>query len=276
MSITLNPTQTYNAGGFFNIETTGFIQGTALDDPATRYRLAGGPLAATETLPMWGGVGIVENVPLGGLASSMGGTIKRALTTAVLTGFSVFDQNHAMIISAGNPVPLASPGMLTNFYRIGSRARIVVQAASSLVSMEGNPINASVSWDTTNQRLIPYSTPTVSAGAYNNTTGAVTLTTSAPHGLVPGDTIFVSAAAGTGSFASINGPQTLVTGTGGTSLVFNVATGLTMTITGATVGTGGLLDVNVLEMQIGNSKVVTWNGTVATWNNQGSTAVIEL
>ena len=44
-NITINPSLTSNALGSFNIASTGYIQGTALDNPAVRYQLAGGVLA---------------------------------------------------------------------------------------------------------------------------------------------------------------------------------------------------------------------------------------
>ena len=63
-SVTINPFA-HNAGnaGLFNVTSKGFRQGTAMADPSTRYRLRQGLLATTETIPMWGGVGIYEFIP---------------------------------------------------------------------------------------------------------------------------------------------------------------------------------------------------------------------
>ena len=52
--------------GLFNTTANGVRQGTAYADPSTRYRLRAGILAQTETIPMWGGVGIYANIPGGG------------------------------------------------------------------------------------------------------------------------------------------------------------------------------------------------------------------
>lgn len=281
-NIAFNPQVTTVAGGSFNVQSTGYIQGTALQDPAIRNELAGGFLGDDETIPMWGGVGISEFIPgvSGEPNAVLGGAISRAtaLTGAnALTGFSVFDQNHSAFNTPQSPVPLSGTGMLVNFYRLGSLARLAVKCSPNLSALAGSKIAASVSWDFTNQMLVPYSAPTFSSGAYSGTT--VTLETTAAHGLLPGDTIIVSAATGTGSFAAINGTYTLIAGTTGTTLKYTIASGLTLTITGATLATGGLLStVRVLDVQIGNSMTVSYDSVTgfATWNRSGNAAIILL
>ena len=62
-NIAFNPNITTVSAGMFNTSSVGLVQGTAYPDPAIRYKLAGGTLASTETLPMWGGVGIYTDVP---------------------------------------------------------------------------------------------------------------------------------------------------------------------------------------------------------------------
>lgn len=281
-NIPFNPQVTTVAGGSFNVQSTGFIQGTALQDPAIRNELAGGWLDTDETIPMWGGVGLYEFIPgvTGEPNEVLGGAIGRATAltgTKALSGFSVFDQNHAAFNTPQSPVPLAGSGMLVNFYRLGSLARLAVKCSPNLSAIRGSKIAASVSWDFTNQMLVPYSAPTFDSGTYS--TPNVSLVTAAPHGLLPGDTIIVSGAAGTGDFADINGVHTLITGTTGSTLVFAIEAGLTMTLSGATITTGGqLTTVRVLDVQIGNSMTVAYDDTTgfATWNRSGNTAVILL
>lgn len=152
--ISINPSLTTNAAGSFNIQSLGFIQGMALDDPSVRNELAGGYLDAAETLPMWGGVGIEELVA--DVGQSRGPSIKRAATNVLLTGFSVFNQNHAAISSPQSPVPLTPSGMLVNFYRFGTGARIPLKIDPALVSLEGGIITQQVSWDFANQMIIAY------------------------------------------------------------------------------------------------------------------------
>lgn len=78
---------------------------------------------------------------------------------------------------------------------------------------------------------------TIVSGTYTSGTGAVTLTTGQPHATRPNNTFVLSNAAGTGSFASLNGTWTATSGTvtGGTTLTFTAPTGLTLTITGGTI-----------------------------------------
>lgn len=288
-SITFNPVITTNAAGSFNIESAGYVQGTALDQPSIRNTLAGGVLKSTETLPMWGGVGISELIAgaTGQPSEVLGSLITRATnntahTTGQLTGFSVFDQNYSAINSPQSPVPLSGTNMQVNFYRLGSGARICVQADASLVSLEGGLITQQVSWDFVNQLLVPYvGTLTVSSGTYNNTTGVVTLTMSAPITFGPGDAVIVSSLTGTGAYAGLDGTFTALAGTTGSTVVYNAGAGVgASTITGGslTLGSGAssALPVDVIDINVGNSMTVSYNATTgfATWNRSGSCAVI--
>jgi len=283
-TININPAATQVAGGTFNTTSVGLIQGTAYPDPATRYALAGGVLLASETLPMWGGVAIFEQVPgaAGGVSSTMGPPVGRSTTVTggskPITAFSVFDQAYGMVNTPESPVQLAASGGQVMYYRLGSKARIAVKADPNLVSLRGGLVNASVSWDFVNQQLIPYSAPSFSAGSYNSGTGNVTLTTAAPHGLQPGDQIIVSAVTGTGAdLALANGQFTLLAGTTGSTLVYSVGTGHTISsITGATLSTGAALPVEVLDIQADNCMTVSFDSVTgyATWNRSGAAAVI--
>lgn len=280
MAINVNPANTQSAPGTFNVSSTGLIQGTAYPDPATRYSLAGGTLLSSETLPIWGGVAIFEQVPgaAGGVSATMGPPVGRSTTVTggskPITAFATFDQAYGMINTPESPVQLAAGGMQVMFYRLGSKVRLAVKADANLLSLRGGLVNANVSWDFVNQQLIPYSAPTFSSGSY--ATPNVTLVTAAPHGLLPGDQIVVSGATGTGSFAAINGQFTLLAGTTGSTLVYAIAPSLTLTITGATLGTGAALPVEVLDVQDTNCMTVSYDsGTgFATWNRNGAAAVI--
>ena len=95
---------------------------------------------------------------------------------------------------------------------------------------------SSVSWS-------PLST-TISSGSYTTGTGAVTLTTAASHGLGVGDTFTIASAAGTGSFAALNGTFITTAGTTGTTLNFSIVTGLTITISGGNVTTSSATRIN--------------------------------
>jgi hypothetical protein len=91
----------------------------------------------------------------------------------------------------------------------------------------------------------------ITAGTYNSGTGLVTLTVSSPNKqyFYPGQTVAVGGATGTGSFASINGSfATTPAPNGTTTITYTIATGLTMTITGANVEANGLPLTNPLPL----------------------------
>lgn len=286
-NVTINPLATTNAQGSFQTSSVGTVQGTFYDDPAVRYALAGGVLASAETLPLWGGVGIFEDIPgvTGGPAGVLGGTVGRAnsLTgSKALAGFSVFNQAHAMIQSPQSPVPLTPSGGQVNFFRFGSGARIAVACDPILADLVGDPTNTQVSWDFVNQLLVPFvGTLTISSGTYVSGTGVVTLTMSAPITFGPGDAVVVSGLTGTGAFASLNGTFTALAGTTGSTVVYNAGSGLgAATITGGslTLGSGAssALPAKVLEVLVGNSMTVAFDPVTgfATWNRSGTTAII--
>ena len=288
-TINVNPIATTNAASYFSTQTEGLYQGVAFDDPEVRFALAGGVLGPNETLPMWGGVGISETVVAGqnGAQTTLGGIITRATTETAaasgqLTGFSVFNQAHNWIATPSSPVPTALPGMTVPFFRLGTGARIAVAADPALVSLETGVITQQVSWDFVNQRLVPYvGTLTISSGTYVTGTGVVTLTMSAPITFGPGDAIIVSGLTGSGAFASLAGTFTALAGTTGSTVVYNAGSGLgAAAITGGslTLGSGAssLLPVKVLRFDPSNAKTVSYASATgyATWNNNGSAAVI--
>lgn len=292
-NIAFDPYKTTTGLGSFSVQSDGYVQGCAMDDPSSRFALSGGILASTETLPMWGGVGVSDaTAPFtGGPASAATGTlVTRATTltayaTGTLTGFSVFDQNYSGINTPSSPVPLVGSGAQVNFYHLGSFARIPVAMDPSLVSAEGKVVTQNVSWDFVNQLLVPYiaSALTISSGTYNNTTGVVTLTMSAPITFGPGDAVVVSSLTGTGAYASLNGTFTALAGTTGSTVVYNAGAGAgASTITGGSLslgsGAGSILPVKLLKVQVGNSLTVSWDpvAKTATWNRSGSCALIQI
>lgn len=287
-SIVINPSQTTNAAGSFNISSTGWIQGVALDDPALRNELAGGILAPTETLPMWGGVGISETAtPVSASPpfpiSSLGGYITRATTIGQssvngLTGFSVYNQDHAAINTPQSPAPLVYSGGLVNFFRLGSGIRIPLLCAESLVAaLEGNIIGTQASWDFNGQQLVPYVAPypanVLTAASWASTGGGqVTFTTTTSHGVAVGDFFTISGMVPAG----YNGDYVAITGTTGSTLIAAQATNPgSETVLGTLVAGGGAVPVRILEVSDANSMTVQYSPTTgfATWNRTGTVAV---
>lgn len=286
-SISFNPIATTNAAGSFSTTTEGWIQGTALQDPAIRNQLAGGYLDPAETIPMWGGVGVSVQIP--GAANtpqvSYGPSIKRAtnVTAAAaltLAGFSVFDQDHAMLTSPQQQVPVALSYNSVHFYRLGSDARIIVKCDPALLTLEGGIEGAQVSWDFGAQQLCPFVAAypanvfTALTRALVGGTYVATATTTTAHGIAVGDDITVSGQTPT----AYNGNWKAIAGTAGSTLVWN--TGLTAdpgasTVLGQVNAGGGALPVKVLQFNT-NSMTIDYNPATGaiTWNRQGTAAAI--
>lgn len=293
-NFSLNPLLVTSAPGTFAVQSEGYIQGTAMDDPAVRYALAGGVLNSSETLPMWGGVGIYEDVPYPPVQTSfpqdnLGALVGRAATTAAVQGFSVFNQAHAWITTPQSQVPTAGTGMGVNFYRLGSGARIVVKADPALASLEGGPTNVTTgfTWDCTAQVLQPYeaSASTLSITGITVANGVATVTLSGALSgwtFTAGDTVVISGAtnSGTAPVGLLNTAQKIASVTDSTHFTLALPTnqGTWGTIAGTIVLNygGGALAVKLLRLNIGNSMVVNYDGVnnYATWDRAGTTAVI--
>lgn len=102
-TLSLNPMTTTNALGSFSVQSDGYIQGVALDDPANRFNLSSGTVVSTETKPMWGGLAIAELLP-GNQSSPRGSNIRRAVSVDELEGFTVFNQAHNGLTTPQSPV----------------------------------------------------------------------------------------------------------------------------------------------------------------------------
>lgn len=290
--ISINPfIQTVGNNGLFGVKSDGVRQGTAYPDPATRNAQRTCILAESETLPMWGGIAVYENIPgvAGDPNSVLGPVVGRAnsLTgSKAIAGFSVFDGAYGMVTSPQSTVPLIGSFGQVMTYALGSRARIAVQCDPVLVDLRGDPIGSQVSWDWVNELLVPYegSALTISSGTYNSTTGIVTLTMSAPIDFGPGDAIVVASLTGTGTnLATLNGTWTAAAGTTGSTVVYQAPTGEgAITITGGSLtlgsGTASALPVKVLEVMDSNCETVMYDPVTgfATWDYNGACAIIQI
>jgi hypothetical protein len=279
---------TTNAAGSFSTQSDGFVQGMAMDDPSVRYYLSGGVLAATETLPMWGGVPIIESIPLTGNGST-GGVITSATTVANMTGFTVFNQATNWITTPQSECPSAGPGMMIPLYRFNSGARIPVKCDPGLAAaILGGSVIQQVSWDFNNRCLQAYdaSTGTVSVtsitSSYSSTTGLYTfVVVCAAASLVAavGDFINVSGVTGTGA-SLVNGDQIVTAFTDNEHFSFQIAAASGAIATGALSGTivlnegVGAINVKILGVNQGNSMTVAYDGTNVHWVQGGTTALI--
>jgi hypothetical protein len=282
-TLTVSPTFTNQAAGTFGVSWDGLVQGTAYPDPETRFALRSGWLSNNETIPMWGGVGLYAEVPgvSGGPVTAQGAQVGRATSisgTLPLLGFSVFDQAYGMVNSPSSPVPLIGSYGQVMYYLLGSGARIAVQMASSLVSLEGGLINAQVSWDFNYQQLIPYQAA-FNANVLTNSTwastngGQVTFTTTTNHGVAVGSYFTISGCIPAG----YNGDYVAITGTTGSTLVAVLLTNPgAITTEGTLVAGGGALACKIERVYASGCMTVNQpdvNNNVS-WNRNGAAAVI--
>ncbi|QBY43982.1 hypothetical protein QE197_10945 [Arsenophonus nasoniae] len=152
-TISFDPWKTQ--GGFsnsFNVESDGLTQGDAQDDYAVKSQLCTGHIDKKFTGAMWGGYGILEQIP--GITTTSTGSIISAATATQINGFTVFNQAYHGLITASSPVPqFTSPGTV-HYYRLGSNARIPlpITAAVAALANEDSPTPVDASdfvWDTT-------------------------------------------------------------------------------------------------------------------------------
>jgi hypothetical protein len=287
-SIAFTPMATTNAAGLFSLTESGLVQGIAHPDPSSRNFLAQGYLSSTETLPMWGGVGIYENVPLSTGDQAVGGQVGRATSLSTLTGFSVFDQAVNGLSSPQSEVPQYATGMTVNFYRLKSGARIAVACDPALVSLDGGLISQQVSWDYTAQRLVAYtpaySAATITGATWANTSGGrttFTVGTDLSATLSAGSTIDVSGVVSTGgSGVGFNGSFVVVSVTSTTVVVTQALSTSPGTYSsgGSIAAGGGALPVTVLRVIGSGCKTVNYNAATnqVTWNNNGACALIQI
>lgn len=278
MSVTLTPMITGNAFGLFGVQTEGLIQGFAQDDPAIRFLLTQGTIGGS--LPMFGGMAVSNLIPTVGNPGVASATVQPATSLATYSGISVFNQSHALIVTPNQRVPLGYTNQSINFYRRGSNARIAVKCAPSLISLDGGLISQQVSWDFYGHQLVPYiaayAANVITAATYAS--GASTFTTTSAHGVAVGDYFTITGM----TPAGWNGTYIAQTGTTGSTLVgilqptAQTATPGSVTVYGSLAAGGGAFPVSVIDILTGGSKVINLDptGTIATWNNSGTAAVI--
>lgn len=158
MAISFSPFATYTATGTFGVQSQGYIQGTAIPNPAYRTKLASGVVSSTSSVPLYGGYAVTESLPAttNTANSLLGNVIAPAATTgANIQAFVVFNQAHNGVISTGNDVPLYDKNTTVNYYRVGSGAEIILKIdptfAATLLS---GTVSPELYWDFTNQQLV--------------------------------------------------------------------------------------------------------------------------
>lgn len=284
-NLSLNPMATTNAAGSFGVQSDGFIQGVALDDPANRFNLASGTVAATETKPLWGGLPVAELLP-GVNSSPRGSTIRRAASLAELEGFTVFNQAHNGLTTPQSPVPLYASGMSVSFYRLGSNMRVPLKASAQVVALgtAGASVKTPLAWDFVNNQVTTaaaaaFSGSDIATTAVTYSNGVATATTASAHGLTAGQYVKISGVAP----AAYNGTVVVLTVTSATTFTYAPASApggsaTTQGTIGAVAQADITLPVKVISIENGNSKTVSYDSATGflTWNNTGSCALVLL
>lgn len=172
MSVTLNPMAVSNAAGSFYVSSQGYVAGTVWPNAATRNFLQQGTIDpnASGSAYFYGGVGITaKTVNPGGspaLNNALQSMLDLATAIANLTGFAVFDQSPAGIQTPTSQVPLYSPGQSLSFFTFGDGACIALPiSAANAANLLAVAKNTPLSWDYTNQVVIPYTSSGGNAGA---------------------------------------------------------------------------------------------------------------
>lgn len=281
-NISLNPMVTTNALGSFGVQSQGWYQGVALDDPAIRFSMAAGYVSAAETLPMWGGLPITEMVP-GVAARPVGAEVRRATALANLTGFSVFNQANNGLVTPQSTVPTYSQDMSVSFYRLGSGARVPLPVSAAIIQQQatGLPVNYPVSWNFITGQIDKFTTIAADTAttALTFTNGVATGTTAGAHNLVPGSVITIADAVP----AQYNGTVVVTSVPSATTFTYVPAAAPAGNATtqgeiSATDSADYILPVRILGIQQGNCKVVVYDPTqnYANWTQNGNLVLIEL
>ena len=277
------PSLTTAGQGLFNgASSNGMIVGQADPDPSTRNALRSGIVSGSETVPMWGGMGVYADIASTQSAQVLGAVLGRAATVAAITGFSVFDQGYNAVSDPMNTVPNVGSGQSLNWYALGSRARIAVAAAASLVALRGEALNTPVSWDPIAQELVPYA-PVYLAGNItgatwaSNSGGEIVFTVSEDltADLNAGDLIETAGVVSTGG-AGYNGQFAVLSVTSTQVTVSQSVNGGTYVSGGTIAAGGGQLAVTVLDIQPAGNMVPQNLAGGITYNYNGAAAKIQL
>ncbi|PIJ48834.1 hypothetical protein BL250_02255 [Erwinia sp. OLTSP20] len=284
-SLSLNPMATTNALGSFGVQSDGYIQGVALDDPANRFNLAAGTVAENETQPLWGGLPVAENLP-GTNSSPRGSTIRRAVSLSGIEGFTVFNQAHNGLTTPQSPVPLYASGMSVSYYRLGSNMRVPLKASPEVVALgtSGASVKTPLAWDFVNSQLTTaasagFSGADIATTAISYEDGVAKATTASAHGLVAGQYVKISGVAP----EAYNGTVIVLSAPTTTSFTYTPAAvpsgpATTQGNMGAVALTDIALPVKLIAIESGNSNTVSYDSVKGflTWKNEDSCALVLL
>lgn len=288
MSVTLNPMAVTNAAGLFQLQSGGYVQGFMEPDPAHRFDLMQGILAASQP-NMIPGAAIKLAIP--SVNPQLGGNISYAATAATIQAFSIGNQAYNGIITPTAPVPVQSEKMSVQYAMLGSGARVCLGIsaglAATLTASGTESITTQVSWDFQNQQLVPYAPAytdvTITGAVWANTAGGrttYTVSTDLTTVLNAGDVINVTGVLSTGATTDgYNGTFVVVSVTSTTIVVTaaRAASPGTYSSGGTVLAGGGAISVTFLAINAGNSQQIYLDDEdVYQWNPSGNCALVQI
>jgi hypothetical protein len=143
---------TTTASSAFLLNSDGYVVGTYLATPATRYQLDGGVVASTQATPLYGGnpLTITVTAPSHNVSSGLGNAATLATSAATLDAWCLFDQASAGIITPFSAVPLYYANQSLNYVLVGSGARVVLPLnPSALNTIANGQSNQAIYWNAT-------------------------------------------------------------------------------------------------------------------------------
>jgi|SRR5580700_880614 hypothetical protein len=167
--LTLNPMLTSNSAGLFGAQTIGKVAGCLYPKPNARFNLRAGTIAASVTGLVYAGVAIsaaLASQANQSVGAQQGPQLTLATALANFAGFAVADQSFAGIMTPQSTVPLFSPGMSISFVEPGSESVIALPiSAANAANLLSASQYTQLSWDFTNEVVIPYTGAGANAGA---------------------------------------------------------------------------------------------------------------
>jgi hypothetical protein len=276
--INVNPILTQNFPGTFSTISQGYTQGIIVDDPVNIYRIAGGTLKSDVAVPIYAGMAISEYIPTND--DVRGSNIGLAASSSVLniTGFTVGNKSHNAIITNSGNVPILSAGASVQYCRFGSGIRLALACDPALASLDGGLVTQQVSWDFTNQQIVPYQLAEAQIAITSITwsSGVASVVASAATTIVAGSWFTISGAVPAG----YNGDFKALAAADTTHFTFALAANPgSETTPGVILAGGGAVPFKqVLKVAPGNSRVAVYDAVANTvnYNNSGCCALVIL
>lgn len=276
--INVNPNLTQNFPGTFSLISQGYTQGIMVDDPVNIYKIAGGTLKSDIVIPIYAGMAISEYIPTGD--DVRGGNIGLANPSGVanIIGFTVGNKAHNAIITSSGNVPILSAGSSVQYCRFGSGVRLALACDPALASLDGSLTTTQVSWDFTNQQVVPYQVAETQIAITSMTwsAGVVSVVAAAATTIVAGSWFTISGAVPTG----YNGDHKAIAAADTTHFTFALAANPgAETTPGVILAGGGAVPFKqILRVAPGNSRVAVYDSVANTvnYNNSGCCALVIL